>query len=106
MPWPEPRGTGMLYRRLGRSGLYVSAIGLGSWLTYGGYTSDDKAYDCIKKAYDLGVNFFDAAENYSAGEAEVVLGKAIRHFQWKRSDLVVTTSMLVMVGGPHSIREC
>lgn len=92
MAWPEPRDTGMLYRRLGRSGLHVSAIGLGGWMTYGGYAEDEQAFACMKKAYDLGVNFFDTAENYTAGESEVVMGKAIKHFGWKRSDLVITTS--------------
>jgi aryl-alcohol dehydrogenase-like predicted oxidoreductase len=46
----------------------------------------------MKKAYDLGINFFDSAENYTAGQAEIVMGKAIKHFGWKRSDLVISTS--------------
>jgi aryl-alcohol dehydrogenase-like predicted oxidoreductase len=82
----------MIYRRLGRSGLHVSAIGLGSWMTYGGYAQDEEAFACMKKAYDLGINFFDTAENYTAGQAEIVMGKAIKHFGWKRSDLVISTS--------------
>lgn len=92
MAWPEPRNTGMQYRRLGRSGLHVSAIGLGGWMTYGGYAADEATFACMKKAYDLGVNFFDTAENYTAGESEKVMGRAIKHFGWKRSDLVITTS--------------
>ena len=92
MAWEEPRKTPMLYRRLGRSGLHVSVISLGGWMTYGGYTEDDASFDCMKKAYDLGVNFFDTAENYSKGQAEVVMGKAIKKFGWKRSDLVISTS--------------
>lgn len=84
----------MQYRRLGRSGLHVSAIGLGGWLTYGGYADDEQAFACMEKAYNLGVNFFfDTAENYTAGESEKVMGRAIKHFGWKRSDLVITTSM-------------
>lgn len=94
MAWNEPRKTGMQYRRVGRSGLHVSAIGLGGWLTYGGYAAEEKTFACMKKAYDLGVNFFDTAENYTAGEAEKVMGKAIKLFGWKRSDLVITTSTL------------
>ncbi|KAK7422923.1 Voltage-gated potassium channel subunit beta-2 [Neonectria magnoliae] len=93
MAWPEPRDTGMIYRRLGRSGLHVSAISLGSWLTYGGYAHDKEAFDCMKKAYDLGINFFDTAENYTAGQAEIVMGKALKHFKWKRSDLVISTKI-------------
>ena len=92
MAFPEPRATGMIYRRLGRSGLHVSAIGLGGWMTYGGYTEDEQAFACMKRAYDLGINFFDTAENYAAGQSEIVMGKAIKHFGWKRSDLVITTS--------------
>jgi aryl-alcohol dehydrogenase-like predicted oxidoreductase len=61
-------------------------------MTYGGYAQDEQAFACMKKAYDLGVNFFDTAENYTAGESEVVMGKAIKHFGWKRSDLVISTS--------------
>ncbi|KAI8681248.1 hypothetical protein NCS55_00375300 [Fusarium keratoplasticum] len=93
MAWAEPRNTGMIYRRLGRSGLHVSAISLGGWMTYGGYAQDEQAFACMKKAYDLGVNFFDTAENYTAGESEVVMGKAIKHFGWKRSDLVISTKI-------------
>ncbi|KAH7311493.1 NADP-dependent oxidoreductase domain-containing protein [Stachybotrys elegans] len=93
MAFPEPRDTGMVYHRLGRSGLHVSAISLGSWLTYGGYAEDETAFACMKKAYDLGINFFDTAENYTAGAAEIVMGKAIKHFKWKRSDLVISTKI-------------
>jgi len=92
MAFAEPRNTGMIYRRLGKSGLHVSAIGLGGWLTYGGYAEDGQAFSCMKKAYDLGINFFDTAENYTNGESEIVMGKAIKHFGWKRSDIVISTS--------------
>ncbi len=83
----------MQYRRLGRSGLHVSAIGLGNWLTTGDDTDPEKTYACMKKAYDLGVNFFDTAESYSDGQSEISLGKALSHFKWKRSDVVISTSM-------------
>lgn len=56
-------------------------------MTFGGYSADEQTYACMKKAYDLGVNFFDTAENYSAGESEIVMGKAIKHFGWKRVSL-------------------
>lgn len=61
-------------------------------MTFGGYADDEATFACIKRAYDLGVNFFDNAENYSAGQSEIVMGKAFKHFGWKRSDIVVTTS--------------
>ena len=63
MAWEEPRKTGMLYRRLGNSGLHVSAIALGGWLTFGGHVDDEKTFACMKQAYDLGVNFFDTADS-------------------------------------------
>ncbi|KAI0480748.1 NADP-dependent oxidoreductase domain-containing protein [Xylariaceae sp. FL0804] len=93
MAWEEPRKTGMVYRRLGNSGLHVSAIGLGGWLTYGGHVDDEKTFSCMKQAYDLGVNFFDTAENYTEGKSEIVMGKAIKKFGWKRSDLVISTKL-------------
>ncbi|KAI1500753.1 NADP-dependent oxidoreductase domain-containing protein [Biscogniauxia marginata] len=93
MAWEEPRKTGMVYRRLGNSGLHISAIGLGGWLTFGGHVEDEKTFACMKQAYDLGVNFFDTAENYTAGKSEIVMGQAIKKFGWKRSDLVISTKI-------------
>ncbi|KAI5926512.1 NADP-dependent oxidoreductase domain-containing protein [Camillea tinctor] len=93
MAWEEPRKTGMVYRRLGNSGLHISAIGLGGWLTFGGHVEDEKTFTCMKQAYDLGVNFFDTAENYTAGKSEIIMGKAIKKFGWKRSDLVISTKI-------------
>ncbi|CAK7205781.1 hypothetical protein SEUCBS139899_008560 [Sporothrix eucalyptigena] len=83
----------MEYRHLGRTGLKVSSVSLGSWVTYGGHVSNDNAFACLKAAYDAGVNFFDTSENYSASEAEIVLGKAIKHFGWKQNDLVISTKV-------------
>ncbi|KAI1845117.1 hypothetical protein JX266_008664 [Neoarthrinium moseri] len=78
----------MEYRFLGRSGLQVSAISLGGWLTYG-----EKTFACMKAAYDVGVNFFDCAEGYAGGESERVMGEAIQKFGWKRNDLVISTKI-------------
>lgn len=83
----------MTYRFLGRSGLQVSSISLGGWLTYGGHVDKEGTFECMKAAYDCGVNFFDCAEEYSNGESEVVMGEAIRKFDWKRNDLVVSTKL-------------
>ncbi|CAH0015998.1 unnamed protein product, partial [Clonostachys rhizophaga] len=83
----------MTYRFLGRSGLQVSSISLGGWLTYGGHVDREGTFKCMKAAYDAGVNFFDCAEVYSAGESEVVMGEAIRKFGWKRNDLVISTKL-------------
>ncbi|TVY19699.1 putative voltage-gated potassium channel subunit beta [Lachnellula arida] len=83
----------MEYRFLGRSGLQVSAISLGGWLTYGGHVENENTFACMKAAYDVGINFFDCAEGYSGGESERVMGEAIKKFKWKRNDLVVSTKI-------------
>jgi voltage-dependent potassium channel beta subunit len=87
----------MQYRRLGRSGLYVSAISLGGWLTYGqsggGHVTDTASFACMKAAYDAGINFFDCAEGYAGGESERVMGACIKHYGWKRNDYVVSTKI-------------
>ncbi|KAJ3037978.1 hypothetical protein HDV00_001181 [Rhizophlyctis rosea] len=90
--------TQMEYRFLGRSGLKVSVLSLGGWITYGGTVGNEKAFECLKAAYDAGINFFDNAEGYAAGESEKVFGEAIKHFGWKRSDLVISTK--IYWGGP------
>ena len=80
----------MEYRRLGNSGVKVSAISLGAWLTYGSdKVEDDLAEQCIRTAIENGVNFIDVADIYSLGEAEKVVGKVLKDY--KRSDLVVST---------------
>ncbi|KAK5987156.1 putative voltage-gated potassium channel subunit beta [Cladobotryum mycophilum] len=83
----------MTYRFLGRTGLQVSAISLGGWLTYGGHIDREGTFACMKAAYDCGVNFFDCAEAYSKGESEIVMGEAIKKFGWKRNDIVITTKV-------------
>lgn len=83
----------MQYRFLGRSGLQVSALSLGGWLTYGGYAENEQTFSCMKAAYDSGINFFDCAEGYAGGESEKVMGEAIKKFGWKRNDIVVSTKI-------------
>ncbi|KAL5388720.1 hypothetical protein DPSP01_002827 [Paraphaeosphaeria sporulosa] len=83
----------MQYRFVGRSGLQVSAISLGGWITYGGNINDEATFSCLKAAYDAGINFFDCAEGYQNGESEQVIGRAIRHFGWRRNDLVISTKI-------------
>ncbi|OBT49635.1 hypothetical protein VE04_09979 [Pseudogymnoascus sp. 24MN13] len=83
----------MQYRFLGRSGLQVSAISLGGWLTYGGQVEDDKTFACMKAAYDAGINFFDCAEGYAGGESEKSMGAAIAKYGWSRYDLVISTKI-------------
>lgn len=88
LPHPD-----MLYRFLGNSGLKISVISLGGWLNHGGLLDDNGAVATIKAAYDGGVNFFDTAEEYNGGQAEVVLGKAIKHLGYDREDLVISTKL-------------
>ncbi|KAH7108392.1 voltage-dependent potassium channel, beta subunit [Auriculariales sp. MPI-PUGE-AT-0066] len=83
----------MQYRFLGNSGLKVSVISLGGWLTHGGHAEDDTSFQTIKLAYDRGINFFDTAEQYASGGAEILLGKALKHFGWDRDDLVISTKI-------------
>jgi voltage-dependent potassium channel beta subunit len=83
----------MEYRHLGKSGLEISAISLGAWVTMGGQIGEDTSYECMQAAYDAGVNFFDNAESYAHGNAEIVMGNVIKKAGWKRSDLVISTKL-------------
>ncbi len=83
----------MEYRRLGKSGLQVSALSLGSWVTFGKQVDIDKAVENMKAAYDVGVNFFDNAEGYEGGQSEVVMGKAIKQLGWRRDSFVVSSKV-------------
>ena len=79
----------MRYRRLGHAGIKLSEIGLGSWLTYGVGVDDDDSRACIRRAFDLGVNFFDTADVYHLGKAEEVYGRELSAF--RRPDLVIAS---------------
>lgn len=83
----------MEYRRLGKSGLKVSALSLGSWLTFGKQISDDVAKELMVKAYDQGVNFFDNAEIYARGKSEQVMGKILSELQWPRDSYIVSSKV-------------
>uniref|UniRef100_A0A8C8IXM2 Voltage-gated potassium channel subunit beta-1 n=1 Tax=Oncorhynchus tshawytscha TaxID=74940 RepID=A0A8C8IXM2_ONCTS len=85
--------TGMRYRNLGKSGLRVSCLGLGTWVTFGGQITDEMAEEIMTLAYENGINLFDTAEVYAAGKAEVVLGNIIKKKGWRRSTLVITTKI-------------
>lgn len=90
----------MEYRHLGRSGVKVSSISLGSWLTYGMAVEQQTAIDCVHKAYELGINFFDTANVYNRGEAEKVVGTALK--EYKRDSYVLATKVYFPMGdGPN-----
>ena len=90
----------MEYRNLGKAGVKVSEVSLGSWLTYGGATEEDTARACIKRAYELGINFFDTANVYARGQSEKVVGAALSEFP--RDSFVLATKVFFPMGeGPN-----
>jgi len=86
----------MLYRTLGNTGLRVSVFSLGNWVTGNNPTAENEIIQIaiMKRAFELGVNFFDTAEAYGAGVAETILGKAIKQFKCNRKDIVISTKIL------------
>ena len=90
----------MEYRHLGRAGVKVSAISLGSWLTYGNAVEEQIAIDCIHQAYEAGINFFDTANVYNRGEAEKTVGRALEGYS--RDSYVLATKVFFPMGdGPN-----
>jgi voltage-dependent potassium channel beta subunit len=83
----------MEHRRLGRSGLKVSVLSFGSWVSFGDQLDVGRARDCIEAAHDAGVNFFDNAESYAGGESERIMGEAIKQLGWSRETYVVSTKV-------------
>lgn len=81
----------MTYRRLGRSGLEVSVLSFGSWVSFGPQLDVGRARDCLAGAYEAGVNFFDNAQSYAGGESERIMGEAIAALGWPRSSFVVSS---------------
>ena len=90
----------MNYRHLGKYGVKVSEVALGSWLTYGGASEDETATRCIERAYDIGINFFDTANVYARGKSEEVVGRALA--QYSRDSYVLATKVFFPMGdGPN-----
>ncbi|XP_035288378.1 voltage-gated potassium channel subunit beta-3-like [Anguilla anguilla] len=87
------RHSSMKYRNLGKSGLRVSCLGLGTWVTFGSQISDEMAESLMTVAYENGINLFDTAEVYASGRAEITLGNIFRKKGWRRSSFVVTTKI-------------
>lgn len=81
----------MQYRRLGRAGLQVSELSLGSWVTYHNQVDTKAATEMLAAAFDAGINFFDNAEVYAQGESEVVMGQAFKALGWNRLDFIVSS---------------
>jgi voltage-dependent potassium channel beta subunit len=91
----------MEYRRLGKAGIKLSALSLGAWVTYGGQVGEEVARTCMTAAYEAGVNFFDNAEAYAGGQAEIVMGNVIKQQGWRRENLVVSTKIFWGGSGPN-----
>ncbi len=86
---------------MGSSGLKLSELSLGAWVTYGGQVGEDAATKCMEKAFELGVNFFDNAEAYANGNAEVVMGNVVKKLGWRREDIVVSSKVFWGGDGPN-----
>lgn len=89
----------MEYRNLGKSGLQVSALSLGSWITFGNQIDDSVAESLMTIAYDNGVNFFDNAEIYAHGKSEIVMGKLLKKLGWSRDSFIVSSKAFFGDGG-------
>jgi voltage-dependent potassium channel beta subunit len=93
----------MEYRRLGRSGLKVSALSFGSWVTYSNQLDTKLARECMAAARDAGVNFFDNAEVYAGGESERIMGEALRELGWARDQYIVSSKFFWgLTDGPNT----
>ena len=84
----------MEYRRLGKSGLPVSALSYGSWVTFSNQLAVQQALETMTAAYDAGVNFFDNAEVYALGQSEVIMGEALRQAGWRRDSYIVSSKVM------------
>jgi voltage-dependent potassium channel beta subunit len=88
----------MQFRHLGPSGLKVSVLSLGGWLTYGGTQNGNIVKECMQAAWDHGINFFDTAEVYANGQCEVEMGQALKELDWPRDEYVLSTKVFFGTG--------
>jgi voltage-dependent potassium channel beta subunit len=95
----------MTYRRLGRSGIQVSVLSFGSWVTFKGQVDKDAAAQMLQTAKDAGVNFFDNAEAYAGGESERIMGDAIRDLGWPRWSYLVSTKLYWGIHDDRNMRN-
>ena len=91
----------MEYRHLGKAGIKVSELSLGAWVTYGHQFGVEEAKEIMAAAYEAGVNFFDNAEAYASGEAELIMGKALKALGWARKDYLISTKIFWGGDGPN-----
>ena len=89
----------MIYNNLGKSGLKISQLSLGTWLTIGDRLTDKKSEELLSLAYEHGVNFFDSAETYNDGQSELALGRLLKKLKWERSSYLVSSKVFFGDGG-------
>jgi voltage-dependent potassium channel beta subunit len=89
----------MLYRRMGRSGLQLSVLSFGSWVSFDNQLNDDAALECLDAAHAAGCNFFDNAESYAGGESERIMGRALTRLGWARETFVVSSKFFWGIHG-------
>jgi voltage-dependent potassium channel beta subunit len=95
----------MQYRQLGKSGIKVSALSFGAWVTFGKQIGDPVAKKLLHAAYDAGINFFDNAESYADGQAEVVMGAILAKSGWRRSSYLVSSKVFFGASGDRPNEE-
>ena len=89
----------MEYRRMGKSGLQLSALSFGSWVTFASQVQDNTSEKLMQVAYDNGINFFDNAEGYAGGASEIVMGKILKKMGWQRSSFIVSSKVFFGADG-------
>ena len=89
----------MEYKRLGKSGLQISRLSFGSWLTFGKQIGDNTSEELMKTAYDGGINFFDNAEAYAGGKSEEVMGDILKKMGWSRDSYIVSSKVFFGADG-------
>lgn len=95
----------MEYKRLGKSGLQVSRLSFGSWLTFGKQIGDNTSEELMKTAYDGGINFFDNAEAYAGGKSEEVMGDILKKMGWSRDSYIVSSKVFFGADGGTGILQ-
>jgi voltage-dependent potassium channel beta subunit len=96
---PKSNNPKMEYRRLGRSGLRLSVLSFGSWVTFDHQLNDDRALECMQAAWEAGCNFFDNAEVYAGGESEAIMGRVLAELGWPRWSYVLSTKFFWGIHG-------
>ena len=95
----------MEYRRLGRTGIKLSVLSFGSWVTFDNQLKDDVALECMQTAYEAGCNFFDNAEVYAGGESEAIMGRVLGELNWPRWSYVLSTKVFMGIHDAVNIRN-